>query len=116
MFTAVKVMQGMATEKFAEVGLFADHVLARSNNDATRTKHAIHLGAGKVEIACMVQHSPGEDNIERAVAERKSFGKLLDHIDRQTGIGSKRRIALAPTIGLGSGSRAVTLNPSRARA
>jgi hypothetical protein len=90
MFAAVKVMQGMLIEELAEIRFFANYVLSRSDKYATRTKHAMHLRTRKLKIAAMVQNGPGEDNVKRPIWERQTFGKLIDHIDRQSRFGGER--------------------------
>ena len=90
MLATIKVMQGVSSEELTEVGLFADHVLTRGDQDSTRTKHAIYLGTRKLEIAGVMEDSPRKDNIERAIGKRQTFGKFLDHADRQRGFRRER--------------------------
>ena len=64
-FAAVKVMQRMSVKESSEVGLLADHMLTRGHQNSARTKHAIHLGTGEIEITGVMQDRPGKDNIEQ---------------------------------------------------
>lgn len=73
----------MVVEKLTKVGLSTDDMLARGYQNASGTKHAIHLRTRKFEIAAMVQNGSGEDNVERAIGKRQALGKLLHHVNWQ---------------------------------
>src|SRR5882724_1838034 len=90
MLSAVKLVQRVPIEKLTEVALFADHMLTRSNEHSTRTKDAIHLKTRKLEIAGMMEDSPSKDKIEGTVGKGQTFGKFLNHIDRQCGFHRQR--------------------------
>ena len=116
MLAAIEVMQRMFIEELTEVGFLADHMLTRGDKDSTRTKHAKHLATCSIEIAGMMQHGSRKYDVERAIGKRQTFGKFLDHLIGSSASAASARIAPAPTMALGSGSSAVTANPSRASA
>ena len=94
--TAIEVVQRVLSRNCAEVGLPADDMFARGNENSTRTKHAVHFAACAVEITGMVQHGPRKYHFKCVVGKWQAFGKFLDHFDRQSGFGGKRADRRSP--------------------
>ncbi len=103
MLAAVKMVQGVAVEKRFQIGFPADHMLARSDENSTWTKHAVHFAACAVEIAGVVQHRSRKHDVERLIGKRQALGELFDHFDRQPGFGRKRANSFGPDEAAGIG-------------
>src|SRR6185437_7460254 len=83
MLATVQTMQRMAVKKSFQVGLLADHMLTRGDEDTTRTKHPVHLGTCKLKIARVMQHGSCKYDIKRTFGKRQAFGEFFCYIDRQ---------------------------------
>ncbi len=90
MLAAIEVMQRVLIKKLRQVSFLADHMFPRGDKYSTWTKHAEHFAACTIEITGMMQHGSRKYHVKRVICKWQAFGKLLDHIDRQSRFGGER--------------------------